>query len=202
MDWLLAMTYGALGGAVVEAVVSSDRVLAWNAARRQAPAQASATPAASAAPAAPVPALTAYLDPLSDVAAGITRILLGAAAGWLFHTQVTGAYAAIAVGCAVPTVLRQLGSARLNSAVGPAIGEPTAAPVLDSELDPVLAPVLDRSLDPELDPRPAPVLDPELDPERESQETQGPEQPPKVGRPATAEPALRLERPATAEEHA
>lgn len=115
MDWLLAMTYGAIGGAVVEAVVSSDRVLAWNAARHQALAHT---------PATPVPALTAYLDPLSDVAAGVTRILLGAVAGWLFHSQVTGAYAAIAVGCSAPTVLRQLGSARLTSALGLAIVEP------------------------------------------------------------------------------
>lgn len=119
MDWLLAMTYGAIGGAVVEAVVSSDRVLAWNAARHQALAHT---------PATPVPTLTAYLDPISDVAAGVTRIMLGAVAGWLFHAQVTGAYAAIAVGCAAPTVLRQLGSARLNSALGLAIGEPTAEP--------------------------------------------------------------------------
>jgi hypothetical protein len=115
VDWLLAMTYGAIGGAVVEAVVSSDRVLAWNAARHQALAHT---------PAIPVPALTAYLDPLSDVAAGVTRILLGAVAGWLFHSQVTGAYAAIAVGCSAPTVLRQLGSARLTSALGLAIVEP------------------------------------------------------------------------------
>lgn len=119
MDWLLAMTYGAIGGAVVEAVVSSDRVLAWNAARRQALANLQATP---------VPALTAYLDPLSDVAAGVTRVLLGAVAGWLFHAQVTGAYAAIAVGCAAPTVLRQLGSARLSSALGMGTREPVAEP--------------------------------------------------------------------------
>jgi len=37
---------------------------------------------------------------------------------------VTGAYAAIAVGCSAPTVLRQLGSARLTSALGLAIVEP------------------------------------------------------------------------------
>jgi hypothetical protein len=126
VDWLLAMTYGAIGGAVVEAVVSSDRVLAWNAARHQALAHT---------PATPVPTLTAYLDPLSDVAAGVTRIMLGAVAGWLFHSQVTGAYAAIAVGCAAPTVLRQLGSARLTSALGLAIGEQAAEPEHDHDHD-------------------------------------------------------------------
>lgn len=115
VDWLLAMTYGAIGGAVVEVVVSSDRVLAWNAARHQALAHQ---------PATAVPALTAYLDPLSDIAAGVTRILLGAVAGLLFHSQVTGAYAAIAVGCSAPTVLRQLGSARLSSALE--VPEPVA----------------------------------------------------------------------------
>ena len=108
MDWLVAMGYGAIGGAVVEAVVSSDRVLAWNAARHQALIHEMPKPKP--------PALTAYLDPMSDIAAGLTRILLGAVAGLLFHSQVTGAYAAIAVGCSAPTVLRQLGSARLASA--------------------------------------------------------------------------------------
>ncbi|MEY9934625.1 hypothetical protein ABH926_009293 [Catenulispora sp. GP43] len=107
VDWLLAMGYGAIGGAVVEAVVSSDRVLAWNAARHQ---------ALTRQPATAGPALSAYVDPLSDVAAGLTRVLLGAVAGLLFHSQVTGAYAAIAVGCSAPTVLRQLGSARLGAA--------------------------------------------------------------------------------------
>lgn len=123
MDWLVAMSYGALGGAVVEVVVSSDRVLAWNAARHEA-----LTQPRLAAPGTR-PALSAYLDPLSDVAAGVTRILLGAVAGLLFHSQVTGAYAAIAVGCSAPTVLRQLGSARLTEAfelhAGPALELPT-----------------------------------------------------------------------------
>ena len=123
MDWLVAMSYGALGGAVVEVVVSSDRVLAWNAARHEALTQPRLT-------AGTRPALSAYLDPLSDVAAGVTRILLGAVAGLLFHSQVTGAYAAIAVGCSAPTVLRQLGSARLTEAfevqAGPALELPTS----------------------------------------------------------------------------
>ena len=173
MDWLLAMTYGAIGGAVVEAVVSSDRVLAWNAARHQALAHT---------PATPVPTLTAYLDPLSDVAAGVTRIMLGAVAGWLFHSQVTGAYAAIAVGCAAPTVLRQLGSARLNSALGLAIAEPTAEPEHEHEHEH----------------------------EREDEQTSKTEQLPTAEHPPTTEHLptteaaldLELEHPVTAEEHA
>jgi hypothetical protein len=115
VDWLLAMGYGALGGAVVEAVVSSERILAWNAARHQALVRAGGRPA-----------LSAYVDPLSDIAAGLTRVLLGALAGMLFHSQVTGGYAAIAVGCSAPTVLRQLGSARLTSAFE-VVGMPTDA---------------------------------------------------------------------------
>jgi hypothetical protein len=146
VDWLLAMTYGAIGGAVIEAVVSSDRVLAWNAARHQALAHT---------PATPVPALTAYLDPLSDVAAGVTRIMLGAVAGWLFHSQVNGAYAAIAVGCAAPTVLRQLGSARLYSALGLAISESEAEPEHEDEAEHPSTtehpPTTEPALEPELE---------------------------------------------------
>ncbi|WP_194899156.1 hypothetical protein [Catenulispora pinisilvae] len=118
MEWLLAMGYGAIGGAVVEVVVSSDRVLAWNAARHQARTQNQSQPAG------PGPKLTAYIDPVSDVVAGLTRVLLGAVAGLLFHSQVTGAYAAIVVGCSAPTVLRQLGTARLNSAFELQAGPP------------------------------------------------------------------------------
>lgn len=173
MDWLLAMTYGAIGGAVVEAVVSSDRVLAWNAARHQALAHT---------PATPVPTLTAYLDPLSDVAAGVTRIMLGAVAGWLFHSQVTGAYAAIAVGCAAPTVLRQLGSARLTSAVGLAIGEPAAEPEHEDDHDH------------------------DHDHEDEAEQTSKTESSPTTEPSPQTEPALALEQqleyPVTAEEHA
>jgi len=127
VDWLLAMAYGAIGGAVVEAVVSSDRVLACNAARHQ---------ALGHQPATPVPALTSYVDPLSDVAAGLTRILLGAVAGLLFHSQVTGAYAAIAVGCSAPTVLRQLGSARLGSAFELEAGPPVSDHISTHEAEP------------------------------------------------------------------
>ena len=107
MDWLLAMGYGAIGGAIVEAVVSL---------RPGSGLERRTASGARAAARRPVPALTAYVDPLSDVAAGMTRILLGAVAGLLFHSEVTGAYAAIAVGCSAPAVLRQLGSARLGPA--------------------------------------------------------------------------------------
>src|ERR1700759_5358064 len=108
------MGYGAIGGVIVEAVVSSNRLLAWNAARHQALERRPATPARE---------MSAYVDPLPDVAAGLTRILLGAVAGLLFHSQVTGAYAAIAVGCSAPAVLRLLGgSARRGAASEPATG--------------------------------------------------------------------------------
>lgn len=105
VDWLLATGYGAIGGLIVEAVVSSERILAWNLARHEAINRAIQDR----------PGLTSYVDPWSDIAAAVTRIALGALAGWLFHSQVTGAYAAIAVGCSAPTVLRQLGAGRIAS---------------------------------------------------------------------------------------
>jgi hypothetical protein len=125
VDWLLAMGYGAIGGMVVEVVVSSERILAWNNARHQAIRRTAGQP----------PALGAYVDPLSDLAAGVTRVLLGALAGWLFHPQVTGAYAAIAVGCSAPTVLRQLGASSLATKLdmGESVPLPAATPVLPSE---------------------------------------------------------------------
>lgn len=169
MDWLLAMGYGAIGGAVVEAVVSSDRVLAWNAARHQALARKPATPG---------PGLSAYVDPLSDVAAGLTRILLGAVAGLVLHSQVTGAYAAIAVGCSAPAVLRQLGamrlgSMRLGSALEPAI-KPAIEPTIGTTAEPAefaADPTPERTPESTPEPTPQPLV--EIAPEPTTAEEHG-----------------------------
>ncbi|ACU73976.1 hypothetical protein Caci_5117 [Catenulispora acidiphila DSM 44928] len=157
MDWLLAMGYGAIGGAVVEAVVSSDRVLAWNAARHQALARKPATPG---------PGLSAYVDPRSDVAAGLTRILLGAVAGLVLHSQVTGAYAAIAVGCAAPAVLRQLGSMRPGSAL-----EPATEPATEPAIEPTIGTTAEPSPEPTPQPTPQPLV--EIAPEPTTAEEHG-----------------------------
>ena len=107
MDVLHAIAYGAVGGFLVEIIMSSNRVLAWNLARHAALSQGSNRPS-----------LLEYVDPWSDLAAGLTRVLLGAAAGWLFHAQVTGAYAAVVVGISAPAVFRQLGTVTPLSVVG------------------------------------------------------------------------------------
>ncbi|GAA3857512.1 hypothetical protein [Streptomyces sedi] len=71
-----------------------------------------------------LPPLRRYLDPPADALAGLTRVLLGGGAGWLFHSQITGEYAAVMVGAAAPALLQQRGSARAARAV---LHEPTPA---------------------------------------------------------------------------
>ena len=103
MDWAPAMGYGAIRGLLVEAVVTSGRILAWNAACHNVLDDAGAQR----------PSLLKYIDPWPDVVAAVTRLLLGMTAGWLFHTQITGTYAAVAVGCSAPALLRQLRTTQL-----------------------------------------------------------------------------------------
>ncbi|MFE6056460.1 hypothetical protein ACFQ6N_37425, partial [Kitasatospora sp. NPDC056446] len=42
----------------------------------------------------------------------VSRLLLGALAGWLLHSEITGLYAAVAAGASAPALLRQVGSLR------------------------------------------------------------------------------------------
>ncbi|MFD8599068.1 hypothetical protein ACFV1L_29100 [Kitasatospora sp. NPDC059646] len=102
MDWFHGTLYGAIGGALVEALVFNARVLAWQAARQR----------AREAKRRRLPPLRAYIDPTADLAAAVSRLLLGALAGWLLHSQITGLYAAVAAGASAPALLRQLGSFR------------------------------------------------------------------------------------------
>ncbi len=102
MDWHVALGLGALGGLIVEAVVFYSRVSAWQTARHRQREQGRKR----------LPPLRRYVDPLADALAGLTRVMLGAGAGWLFHPQVTGVYAAVAVGAAAPALLQQFGAAR------------------------------------------------------------------------------------------
>ncbi|WP_236654770.1 hypothetical protein [Streptacidiphilus anmyonensis] len=102
VDWFHGAAYGAVGGALIEALVFNGRVLTWQAARRQ----------AREAKRRKLPPLRAYVDPAADAAAALSRLLLGALVGWLLHTQVTGLYAAVAAGASAPALLRQLGSLR------------------------------------------------------------------------------------------
>ncbi|WP_133305545.1 hypothetical protein [Streptomyces sp. AcE210] len=71
VDWIHGAVYGAVGGALIEALVFNGRVLAWQAARRR----------ARDAKRRKLPPLRAYVDPPADLAAAVSRLLLGALAG-------------------------------------------------------------------------------------------------------------------------
>ncbi|MFI6485945.1 hypothetical protein [Streptomyces sp. NPDC050564] len=105
----MSITYGAMGGLVVEIVVFYGRIAAWQTARHRALARNKQR--------AQLPRLDKYIDPPSDVLAALTRLSLGAGAGWIFSPQLTGALATVAVGASAPALLRQLGSARTLQAV-------------------------------------------------------------------------------------
>jgi hypothetical protein len=102
MDWLTAVSCGAGGGAVIEAVVFYGRVSAWQSARHQRLQSGRGA----------LPSLRQFIDPPADLLAAVTRLLLGACAGGLFHSQVTGMYAAVAVGASAPALLGQVGGSR------------------------------------------------------------------------------------------
>jgi hypothetical protein len=102
MDWPLAVGYGAVGGFIVELINLWSNLIAWQAARHAARAKAEH----------PLPDIAKYIDLRADTAVAVTRVILGAAAGLLFHGQVTGATAAIAVGASAPAVLAQLATVR------------------------------------------------------------------------------------------
>jgi len=100
LDWAHAVGCGGVGGALVELVIANGRLLAWQAARHRARQTRHRR----------MPPLRHYIDPSADLAAGLSRVALGAATGWLLHAQITGLYAAVAAGASAPALLRQIGS--------------------------------------------------------------------------------------------
>lgn len=102
VDWAHGAGYGAIGGALIEALVFNGRLLAWQAARQR----------AREGKRRKLPPLRRYVDPPADIAAALSRIVLGALMGWLLHSQITGLYAAVAAGASAPALLRQMGSLR------------------------------------------------------------------------------------------
>lgn len=123
MDWSMSITYGALGGLVVEVVVFYGRIATWQAARHRA--------LTSNKRRKQLPRLNKYVDPASDALAALTRVSLGAGAGLLFAPQLTGALATVAVGASAPALLRQFGSARsLQAVIGGAVPQAAAAPAV------------------------------------------------------------------------
>ncbi|MGW3287480.1 hypothetical protein ACWDR3_22870 [Streptomyces sp. NPDC001002] len=120
MEWSTSIAYGALGGLVVEIVVFYGRIATWQAARHRALARNRRREQ--------LPRLKKYVDPASDTLAALTRVALGAGAGWLFAPQLTGALATVAVGASAPALLRQFGSARSLQAVIAGGAPQTAVP--------------------------------------------------------------------------
>ena len=102
MDWLVAVAFGAVGGLIVELINVWSNLISWQNARH----------GARAASEYPLPSINRYIDVSADTAVALTRVALGAGAGWIFHNQVTGTTAAIAVGASAPAVLAQLSTVR------------------------------------------------------------------------------------------
>lgn len=103
MDWQSACAWGAAGGALVEVVNLSARMMEWRDARY-----------AARMTTGELPKLGKHLDPLADGLVALTRLGLGVLAGLIFHGQITGAEAAVAVGATAPALLRQFGASRTH----------------------------------------------------------------------------------------
>jgi hypothetical protein len=101
VDWLTATLLGSSGGAIVEFISMWGYLTAWQKDRHDARDNKR-----------PLPTITTYIDPLADGMVALTRLCMGGVAGLLFHGQVTGTMAAIAVGASAPALLRQIGTAR------------------------------------------------------------------------------------------
>jgi hypothetical protein len=122
-----AIALGATGGFVVEFVSMWGYLTNWQSARRDHLRRGKK----------PLPKLGHYVDIPADGLVAITRILMGAAAGWAFYPQAAGPLAAIAVGAAAPALLRQFKGARtIDGAMqrAEALGEaPPSQPSLSSQ---------------------------------------------------------------------
>jgi len=101
VDVGIAIALGAAGGAIAEAVDRWADLADWQRARHAARQNQEA-----------LPILTKYIDPVADGLVALTRLIMGAVVGWLFHSEVSGVSAAIAVGAAAPALLAQVGAAR------------------------------------------------------------------------------------------
>jgi len=131
MGWVTATVLGACGAAIVAALSLWGSVNVW--ARRRGDARNNAP--------AQVPKLRDCIDFPAFTLVTLTRLALGACAGIMLHTQVTGYTAMLAVGASAPVLLpkflRELAEASL-----PASGEISAA-----ELDPSALPVSARGVE-------------------------------------------------------
>jgi hypothetical protein len=96
---------GVAGGAIVQLIALWGSMITWQKARHDLLMDGLR----------PLPALTRYIDPLADTLVALTRLCMGALAGLMFHDQITGITAAIAVGASGPALLAQFGARRISS---------------------------------------------------------------------------------------
>jgi len=111
-----AVAFGAVGGLIVEVIGLWKQLVTWQKACHSARSRGTQL----------LPPLSHYVTPGCDTLVAVTRIALGALAGLVFHSQVTGMAAAIAVGASAPALLQQLGAT--------GIGELLQDPHVDSRL--------------------------------------------------------------------
>ncbi|MEV0928781.1 hypothetical protein AB0I99_27340 [Streptomyces spongiicola] len=132
MEWQTAAAMGAAGALLFEAVILFGKISEWQAARKT---------VRRARRRRRLPPLRDYVDPCPDVLVGLFRCGLGAAAGWLFHSQITTVYAAAVIGVAAPSLIQNLGATKavrnaiqggapapVGSVPGPSTGEASPAP--------------------------------------------------------------------------
>ncbi|MGV9247367.1 hypothetical protein [Streptomyces sp. NPDC003710] len=102
MSWWQFGLFGAGGGLSVELLAVFRGCMQWQAARRTASGRRRARP----------PALWHYLDTAAHVCLAVLRAGMGAAAALMFAAtgQISGAYAAVALGVSAPAVLATLGA--------------------------------------------------------------------------------------------
>jgi hypothetical protein len=102
MPWWQFALLGAGGGAIVEVLAIFRCAAAWQDARRNSNGTIKRAP----------PGLRSYVDVPAHAVMLPGRVVLGAAAAGLCGVtgQVTGPYGAVAIGCAAPVLLAQLGS--------------------------------------------------------------------------------------------
>lgn len=100
MDLLVVAVLGACGGALVQLIDLAVSAKEWQKARHEARLKRKGS----------LPKLAIYVDVPADSLVFLTRITLGAVAGFIFYGQVVGATAAVAVGASAPALLKQLGA--------------------------------------------------------------------------------------------
>lgn len=128
MLWSDAACYGTAGGLITEVADLFVRVRTWQEVRRSLREQGE-----------PPPGISKYVDLVPDLLVIAMRALLGCAAGWLLHDQISGIYAAGAVGASAPAIFAVLGRPRvIPEALGVRLDVPSVVPpeaVLAQSLD-------------------------------------------------------------------